>query len=380
MTDVLVVGGGIIGCSVALELAERGAYVTVLEANEPGTGATGASAGMIAPQYETTDPGPLFRFGAESRRAWPAFGRRLEELSGWAVDFRQDGMLVANHTEEEDAGARRAAGWQRDQGHAAEVLDLTDARRIHGGVSGDPVSWLWLPDEAQVNAQLLASGLASAVAGTAAELRVGHRVAGITRRDGRLRGIRTRDGGEADADVVVLAAGAWSSRLDGLPRTLAVRPVRGQILRLRPASAVPWPLVADHQGHYVVPRRNDAVLAGSTMEEASFDDSVTEQGREEIAERACSLVPGLAEAEIVESWAGLRPISADGLPVLGPDPDLDGLFYATGHGRNGILLAPLTARVVADLVVEGRSPVAWRPFSARRLPGGDPDRSDGDGA
>lgn len=377
MTDVLVVGGGIVGCSIAIELADRGASVTVLEAHEPGTGATGASAGMIAPQYETTDPGPLFQFGMESRRAWPAFGRRLEELSGWALDLRQDGMLVANRTEEEDAGARRAARWHREEGHRAEVLDPRDASAIHGALSGSPVSWLWLPDEAQVNAQLLASGLASAVASTAAELRLGHRVAGIRRRAGRLRGVRTCDGGEVDADVVVLATGAWSSRLAGLPRTLTVRPVRGQMLRLRPASPVPWPLVADHQGHYVVPRRNDAVLAGSTMEEASFDDSVTDQGREEIAERACSLIPGLAEAEIVERWAGLRPISADGLPVLGPDPDLDGLFYATGHGRNGILLAPLTARVLADLVVEGRSRVAWRPFSARRLPRGEPDPSEG---
>jgi len=367
MSRVLVVGGGVAGCSVAIELAGRGASVLLLEADQPGTHATGASAGMLAPQYESKADSPLFGLGIRSRGLYADFVEKLEKLGGWSVDHRCDGMLVANRNERERDAATRDAEQHRARGLRAEVIDCSTARGIHEGVSPEVPSWLWLPDEAQVNAQLLAVGLASAVRRSGARLRLGMRVNRLMTRGDRLVGVRTESGETFEGNAVVLAAGAWSGLVKGVPRRLPVRPVQGQMLRVQPVRSFPWPLVAGHDGHYVVPRQNDTILCGSTMEDRGFDESVTEGGREEIAGRVSELVPVLGDAPVVERWAGLRPLSADGMPVLGPEPRVQGLFYATGHGRNGILLAPITARILADLVLDGASSLDWQPFSATRF-------------
>jgi glycine oxidase len=364
---VVVVGGGIAGCAAAIELAGRGADVTLLEADQPGVRATGASAGMVAPQYEAAGPGPFFRLGVASRDAYPAFVERIEALAEWPLAFRSDGMLVANRTEEDEAGARDALAWQREEGLRGEVLTPAQALERHPGLSPEVRSWVWLPDEAQVDAQRLAVALGSAVRAAGARLGLGQRVVEVLSGSGRATSVRTEAGETFAADAVVLAAGAWSGKIAGLPRELPIRPVRGQILRLLPAEMPGWPLVATHEGRYLVPRQNGTLLLGSTMEDVGFDDSVTAEARLELAEIAAELVPALADAPIVERWAGLRPMSADGWPVVGPDPELEGLFYATGHGRNGILLGPLTGRVIADLVLDGASPLGWQAFGPERL-------------
>lgn len=367
MSQIVVIGGGVIGCAVAMEMAGRDADVLLVEKNEPGVGATGASAGMLAPQYETEGESPLFRLAVESRAAYPGFVERVERWADWPVGYRMNGMLVANRTEAETGEAEALVAWQRRIGLPAEVVDASHARQLHPGVAEDVSSWLWLPEEAQVDAQRLATALAEAVRSAGARLRLGEEVEAVLSESGRATGVRLEGGETVDARAVVLAAGAWSSGLEGLPRQIPVRPVRGQILRVRPAELPGWPLVADHQAHYLVPRENGTVLVGSTMEEVGFDDSTTEAGEEALAGAASALIPALGDAPVVEKWAGLRPISADGWPILGPEPDLDGLFYATGHGRNGILLAPLSGRIVAELVLEGRSVVHGEAFGVERL-------------
>ena len=364
---VIVVGGGIAGAAVAVELAARGATVTLLEKDQPGVGATGASAGMLAPQYETYTDDAAFRLGVRCKEAWPAFAERLEGLTAWPVGLRGDGMLVANRTEDEEERSREALEVHRGAGLRGEIVASGRARELHSGVSSEARSWLWLPDEAQVDAQRLAVALGDAVRGAGVRLVGGAEVQALAVGGGRVTGVRAADGTAFDAERVVLAAGAWSDEIDGLPRPVPVKPVRGQILRLLPDEPVPWTLVATHDGRYLVPRVNGTVLVGSTMEEAGFDDTVTEEAREMLAVEASSLVPSLSEARIVESWAGLRPISADRWPVLGPDPDVEGLFYATGHGRNGILFAPLVGRSVAELVVDGSTDVEWEPFGVVRF-------------
>lgn len=366
-SETLIIGGGIVGCAVALALADRNAPVRLLDRDQPGVGATGASAGMLAPQYESEAGSAAFRFGIQSRAAWPGFVRRLEELSDWPVGYRKSGMLVANRTVEEEEGARSAVAWQREALQEASVVDPAHAGELHSWVSREMRSYLWLPAEAQVDAQRVAVALGDAVRGAGVTLQLGRGVKEILSWNGKVEGIRLDDGETLGARRVVLAAGAWSPRVQGLPRELPLRPVRGQILRLLPDDPSPWPLVADHQGHYLVPRENGTVLMGSTMEEVGYDDSVTQEGRTLLAERAAELVPPLADARVVESWAGLRPITADRLPVLGPDPKMEGLFHATGHGRNGILFAPLTGRILADLILDGESSVEWDAFSVRRL-------------
>lgn len=367
--EVVVIGGGIEGCAVALELATMGASVTLVERDQPGTGATGASAGMVAPQYEKYQPDAAFRFGVACREAFPGFVERLQALASWDMGFRTDGMLVANRSPSEEEEARQALAFQAAAGLPGEILSAGEARRIHGGLAPEVPSWLWLPGEGQVDTQRLAVALADAVQAAGVRLLRGRPVASITTRGLRARGVRLTDGTHVDAGAVVLAAGAWSGVLDGLPRELPVRPVRGQILRLLLTDALPWTLVSSHDGQYLVPRINNTVLVGSTMEEAGFDDGVTEEGREVLAVAAASLIPALAEARIVEAWAGLRPLSADGWPILGPDPEVEGLFYAAGHGRSGILHAPLTGKALAELVVDGGTEVEWEAFGIQRFEG-----------
>ncbi len=364
---VIVIGGGIAGTSVAVELALRGASVTLLERGQPGEGATGASGGMLAPQYEAHGPDAAFRFAVACKEAWPPFLERLERLADWEMGFRTDGMLVANLTEAEEEGALADLAFQAGLGLPGEVLPVEEARRIHPEVSGEVRSWLWLPREAQVDAQRLAVALADAAQGAGVRLVPGAEVVAVGSRGGRVAGVRLAGGEEMGGDAVVLAAGSWSGTVDGLPREIPLRPIRGQMLRLRPREPLPWTMVCSHDGRYLVPRVNGTLLMGSTMEDVGFDDGVTEEGRTLLARAAAALVPALAEATVVEAWAGLRPISADLRPILGPDPELEGLFYATGHGRNGVLYAPLTGRAVADLVLGGSTQVMGEVFGIGRF-------------
>jgi glycine oxidase len=368
MPRVIIIGGGIAGCATAVELALRGASVTLVERNQPGVGATGASAGMLAPQYEANASGPAFQFGVACREAYPAFAERLQKLATWEIGFRVDGMLVANRTPEEEDETHRELLLQEAAGLEGEILYPTDARRIHGAISRDVHSWLWLPREAQVDSQRLAVALADAVQTAGVRLVRSARATAVITEGARVTGVEMEDGRKLGAPWVVMAAGAWSGEIEGIPTYLPVRPVRGQILRLLPPHPLPWTLVCSHQGRYLVPRVNGTVLVGSTMEEVGYDDRVTEEGRLILADAASSLVPVLGDATIVEAWAGLRPISPDGWPILGPDPELDGLLYATGHGRNGILFAPLTGRAVADLILDGETDVAWEAFRIDRFP------------
>jgi glycine oxidase len=368
MLEVVVVGGGIAGAAAALDLVDMGVAVNLVDAERPGAAATGASAGMLAPQYESPGRTPLFDLLVAARDEFPAFARRIERLSGHPVPVRWDGMLVANLDAAEERAAEAAVGWQRDAGHAASVVTTDEARALQQGLGDAAGSWVWLPGEGQVDSQALALALPDALAATTARLIAGRRVTEVLSAGGRVRGVKLADGRSLGADAVIIAAGAWSGQIHGLPRPLPIRPVRGHLLRF-PAGVAPLQrIVATHAGRYLVPRDDGTILAGSTMDEAGFDRSLSEREMEIVHGSAAELIPALAHALPVERWADLRPIPADGLPVLGPDPDLAGLHYATGYGRNGILLGPLAGRIVAQLVVTGTSERDWQAFSPARLP------------
>lgn len=363
----VVVGGGIAGACVALALRERGAEVRLLERGRTGGSATRASAGMLAPLYEADPASPLFRLGVASRERWGSFVERLEEWSGRVLDWRSDGMLVAAFDEAEQQEAEASAARCRDAGLRAELLSPEEAGRLQPGLSPEALAWLWLPEEGQVDTRAVALALAAALPKAGVEVHEGCDAAEVEVQGERASGVRLRGGERVGAERVVVACGAWSGELAGLPRPLPVRPVRGQMLRLRLPSPEPRRLVADSGGRYVVPSAAGTAYAGSTMEETGFDDGTTEEGMQLIREGAGRLLPALAGAQILEAWAGLRPVSADGLPVLGPDPEAAGLLYATGYGRNGILIAPLAAEVVAELALEGAPEVEWRPFRPERF-------------
>lgn len=359
-----VIGGGIAGLCVALALRARGAPVTVGEAGPPGGRATLASAGMLAPQYEAEGADALLRLGVLGLQRYPAFASRVESLSGRRVHFRQEGLLVANF-EGQEAAAREAAAWQRRAGLEAELLDPVAARSLEPN-AGKAASFLWLPRQARVDSQALGPALVAAAEAAGARL-VAAAVTSVRSRRGRVAGVELEGGRTLDAECVVVAAGAWTAAIHGLPRPVPVRPVRGQMIRYRPGPAGLSRLVADHGGRYVVPRDDGSALAGSTMEEAGFDETVTREGLERIREGVFRLVPSLRGAPEAESWAGLRPLTPDGRPILGPDPALEGLFYATGYGRNGILLAPEAGRLLAELILAGKADADLSPFLPERF-------------
>jgi len=374
VSRVLVVGGGIAGAAVSLALRRRGAEVELVERESTGPlagsrgggAATGASAGMLAAQYEAPGPEPAFRLALRGRSLHREWIPRLESLSGRNLDLRRRGLLVANRTEEEQARARATAEWQRDAGLRATLLAPAEARELEPAATSDAISFLWLPDEAQLDAQRLAAALPRALRAAGVRLRLGVSARRVVESGGRVTGVRLADGRRLEAGRVVVAAGAWSGRLHGLPSRPPVRPVRGQILRFPAATEIPGRPVADHEGHYVVPRA-DSLLGGSTMEEAGFDADVSAEGRRRISEAAARLVPALRGAEPAEAWAGLRPVSRDDTPVLGPDPELAGLLYATGYGRNGIVLAPAGGELVAALALGDPPQIDPAPFSPSRF-------------
>jgi glycine oxidase len=367
MLEIVVIGGGIAGFSVALALWERGSAVTIVEASRPGAEATGASAGVLAAQWELPGPTDKFRLCLESRRRWPAHAARLEELCGRSLHVRWDGILVANLSEPEHAGAIQTVRWQSEAGLRATLVDAGEAQRLQPGLSPAVTSYLWLPDEGRLDAQVLADALGTALARTGIRLIAGNAVAEIRSQGGVAVGVTMKDGRRLEAERVVLAAGAHSATVAGLPRPLPVRPVRGQILRFKQTEPPLRRPVGSHAGRYLVPREDGTVLAGSTMEEVGFDRSITEGGRRTIHESVTQLVPGMAGKRPLEHWAGLRPLSADASPILGPEPELDGLYYAAGYGRDGILVAPLVGAIVADLITTGKSDYDWRPFRADRF-------------
>jgi len=373
---VIVVGAGIAGAAVALALRRRGLDVVVLERSEPGGGepgpaATGASAGMLAPQYEAHGRGPVFDLAVASRRRHPAFLRRIESLAGVDLGLREGGMLVPSFTPGEEEAAEEAAGWQREAGLEARILSGDEAAALQPGVTLEARCWTWLPREAWLDTQRLSGALVPALEAAGAEVRTRTRVAGLDLRGGRVRGVALEDGTSVEAQRVVLSAGSWTGRLADLPREVPVRPVRGQVLRYAAEGAPSLRrLVAGHRGSYLVPRPDGGILAGSTMEEAGFDAEVTEEGTSRIAENAERLLPALPTCRVERSWAGLRPLARDDVPILGPDPDLPDLHYATGYGRNGILLAPEAGELVAALVAGDTPPADPAPFSIGRFESG----------
>lgn len=336
------------GVSTALALWSRGAAVSLVDSGRPANAATGASAGMLAPQYESPGEGPLYRAGLRGRAAWPAFAGRLSELSGEELAVERTGMLVANFTGQGEVDARHAAKWQRATGQAAEILSPTEAGELQEGLGADAASWLWLPNEAHVDAQRLVHLFAAALRSTSIRVLIGTPVQEVAVAGGAADGVVLEDGRRLNADRVVLAVGAWTARLADLP----VRPLRGQMLRLPPGPLLLRRLVGTHHGRYMVARSDGSVLAGSTMEETGFDRSITGAGAEAIQRSCQRLVPAIMARKPVEQWADLRPVSSDGLPLLGPDPEVTGLFHVTGAGRNGILLGPLFGEIMADMVVE----------------------------
>ncbi len=350
--DTIVIGAGVMGSAIALRLAAAGQRVLVLEKSVPGAEASSAAAGILGPQVEAEQDGPLFRLTLASRDRYPDFIADVEERSGHATGYRRSGVVRAALDEHELRQLALERDWQRRAGLSFEVLSADECRRAEPALGPRVAGGLHFRDEAQVDAQALAQALPVAArrAGACFERAA---VASVAIENGRAVGVRT-DSGTIPAAAVVLAAGAWTSLVAGslLPPD-AIAPVRGQMVLLAGAIAgSPHAVIFGPHG-YLVPRDAGRVLLGSTMERVGFDKRVTAAGVASILAAALELAPDLADATLESSWAGFRPAPRDGLPLLGSL--LPGLFVASGHHRNGILLTPVSAELVAGAVL-GRTP------------------------
>jgi glycine oxidase len=356
--DVLVVGAGAIGLACAWRAAQRGLSVRVLERDEPGAGASGVAAGMLAPVGEATwGEDRLLTAALASHAAWPAFAAELAEASALDSGFIAGGALHVALDRDEAAELRRRYELMRELELEAQWLGAGECRdlepgltpRLHGGVHA--------PHEAGVDPAVLVAALRAACRAAGVEVRSGAEAVEAVIAGDRLVGVIAADQGRHLAETTVLAAGAWSGSAEWLPPAARppVRPVKGQILTLR-GPAITGRIVVTERV-YLVPRADGRLVAGATVEELGFDTRVTAGGVHELLREAYRALPGVAELELERAVAGLRPGTPDNAPMVGRGA-LDGLVLATGHFRNGILLAPLTASSVAALLCGEDVPAA----------------------
>jgi glycine oxidase ThiO len=329
----VIIGAGVAGLGIGWRLLQAGWEVTILDRGQPGFGATRAAAGMLAVTAELQHaPQPERDFALVSNRLWPEFVTELEQASGRDIGFRRSGTLLLAA----DAAEREA---MRPRG---TLVDGAGARAL-APLLGETAGGLWVPDEAHVDPRLLGEALAVAFLKAGGRLVPNEAVVAVERQDGRAVSALTPYGRHG-ADAFVIAAGAWSGLLD-----IPITPVKGEVIALASpdGAALPGPVIWGN-GVYCVPRR-DRLLIGATMQQAGFDTGLTLAARDHLRGRAEALMPSLKNWALADHWAGLRPASPDGLPLLGPT-ETENLFVASGQYRNGILFAPAVARMMADLV------------------------------
>lgn len=381
-SETLIVGGGLIGLGIGWRLARSGLAVTVLDRDPPAadhpTGASWAAAGMLAPLAEAGFNEPaLLAFGQASLALYPEFVAELEADTGASVGYRTEGTLIAALDADDAAWLRRQWEFQRSLELPTQWLGGAEAREREPHLAPTVTAAVFSPDDHQVDNRQLWEALRRAFTGAGGRLRAGMEATRIAHEGGRVTGVWTRPADDPDAVAellpatrVVVCAGSWSRLLmnSGLPAPVVppVRPVKGQLLALGMSPLLTLDLVIRTRRVYLVPKPDGRLVIGATSEEVGFDTRLTAGGLLELLRDAWEAVPGIYDLAVRETWAGLRPASRDGAPVLGPTP-LPGLFLATGHGRNGVLLTPATARAMADLLLGDRVPEAIRPFALDRF-------------
>jgi glycine oxidase len=373
--DAIVVGGGAIGLACAWRAARRGLRVRVLERDEPGAGASSVAAGMLAPVGEANwGEDALLRMAIASARAWPAFSSELAADSGHEVGYDACGALHVALDRDEAEELRRRFDLMESLDLEVEWRRGRECRQLEPGLAPACAGGVHAPHEAAIDPRPLVGALAAAVEHRGGEVLSEAEVVRALIEGGRLVGVVTADGREHRADRVVLATGAWSGTAQWLPPEARppVRPVKGQILTLRGGpDSRPCERIVVSERVYVVPRDDGRVVVGATVEERGFDLQVTAGGVHELLREAYRALPEIAELELLETSAGLRPGTPDNAPLIGP-AGLEGLVLATGHYRNGILMTPLTSEAIAALLASESLPETARPAHPGRFAGEGP--------
>jgi glycine oxidase len=351
--DVIVIGGGLIGSSIAFRLAQARLKVLVLDRGEPGAEASAAAAGMLAPQGETTEPDEFFAFCAESHALYPDFVKDIEGSTGRDVGYRREGTLLVAADAEESSALEKVYQAQTRYGLIIERLRPEAVHQRVAGLSADIRFGLELPRDHWIDNQQLTQAVIEAAKSLGASFLAGARVVKLNARNSRVESLEactapTGAVSRFSAGTFVLAAGCWSGELAAsLGMSLPVKPCRGQMIEFEAPRELPCVVRSGH--HYLVPRSSKRIVVGTTAEYAGFEKAVTGAGLLSVLHGAMRFAPFLADCKFRRAWAGLRPDTADHLPVLGFG-EFENLAFATGHFRNGILLAPITAQLIAELI------------------------------
>ncbi|MEP6719463.1 MAG: glycine oxidase ThiO [bacterium] len=366
-TEVAIIGGGVIGLAIARALAQRGVRdVLIIERSSLGAEASSAAAGMLAPQAEADCDDDFFRLCCQSRDLYPEFAQSLHDETGIDIELESSGTLYVAFTEEDESELKKRYEWQARNGFAVERLSGDTAKLLEPCISDGVCAALRFPLDTQVENRRLISALAATNEALGVRVLTGVSADSLDIKRNAVAGLETSRG-FITTERVVIAGGAWTSQIlnEALPNP-RVEPVRGQMVSFDATPQIAKHVIYSPRG-YLVPRRDGRLLAGSTTEHAGFDKRVTAAGVQSIVTAALEISARIAALPLASSWAGLRPRAADGLPVLGPCAEIAGVFYATGHYRNGILLTPVTAELLARAIVDREIPPPLQIFSPDRF-------------
>ena len=366
-TDVLIAGGGVIGCAIAYYLRKAGVNVVVVDAGEIGAEASSAAAGLLAPLGPLSGPGPFADLLLAGFALYPSLVPELEEASGIRLEYAQTGALrVVRDAKHIPNLRKRMKAWQ-PLGLEMHWLTGEEARQREPLLSPDICAAIYAPEESQIRAPSVVKAFAQAAANKGATFYSSRQVAGVLQRNSRVTGIQTSQGESIACNHLVIATGAWSARCgEWLNISLPVSPQRGQMLALRQPSS-PLQHIIFGEAAYLTPKGDGTIIVGATKDEVGFDKQLTAGGVAWLLNRAIRLAPSLENSAIDRLWTGLRPKTPDQHPVLGPAPGWENVSLAVGHGSVGILLSAITGQSIAELVTRGRVADIVRPFSVVRF-------------
>ena len=350
--ETLIIGGGVIGLSIARELKRRGVHkVTILERGRVGREASWAAAGILAPQVEADADDDFFRLCFESNRMYPDLAGELFDETGIDIELSRHGTLYLAFDAEDEKEFDHRFAWQTAAGLNVERLDRSQVKALEPDVSDSVLAGLYFPDDGQVENRKLVTALAASAKRSGVDIREDVTVKSVLSDQGKIVGVETMQG-IVPSDHVIITTGAWASHIElgGAVLPVEVKPIRGQMICYRPHEVTVGHVVYSRRG-YLVPRADGRLLAGATADDVGFDSGVTAEGLRTLRDVAVEIAPGLHSCEVADHWAGLRPYSVGGSPFIGQVKDVKGLFAAIGHFRNGILLTPITARIIADAVL-----------------------------
>lgn len=361
----VIAGGGVIGCAIAYYMAKAGADVIVLERGKIGQEASAASAGMLIAPFEDLGPRPMVRLQRDSLKLYDELLDQLQEESGVDVEYRRSGLLRTALSERRAEELRGLAKRRTKPDSPVQWMDGDEVRKLEPELSGAIIGAAYSPNDGQLNAEQLTRAFSRAASSAGADVRKRMAMTGFVTHGHKLAGVSCTDGDITGVDAIVLAAGPWTKDLAArLSCKVPTKPVRGQMISYR--SDRIQHCVWGEEG-YLVPKPRGVLYVGATVEDVGFRKSTTKTGLAHLRNAACQLVPGLRRLKGTKAWSGLRPGSPDGLPIMGKLPKRDNVFVATGHFRNGILLAPITGKLMSELILTGKTSVPLDPFSPSRF-------------